>query len=185
MKRFLYVLGFVLLTALGCSGCDVIYGVLHKPGGEERKILCEVVFNEYNPRVEELQKILRALGFSVRPDGKFGASSREAVARFQADEGLEVTRFVDKATWERMQGYLGSPLFRGLDIDVFALQRALQKAGVFSGRVDGLIGPQTRRAVREFQKAKGLSADGFVGLKTIKVLMTYQEKAGAEAGGEK
>ena len=84
-------------------GCDRIYGLLHKPGGEERAILGGVQFNEYNPRVEQVQKYLRILGYHVgRPDGKFGAGTRDAVAKFQADEAIEVTRFVDKATWARI-----------------------------------------------------------------------------------
>ena len=68
---------FVFLV-LFSAGCDRIYGLLHKPGGEERQILGEYTFNEYNVRVEELQKILRLFGYPVsRVDGKFGPSTRD------------------------------------------------------------------------------------------------------------
>jgi peptidoglycan hydrolase-like protein with peptidoglycan-binding domain len=172
--RFLFFL-IIFLPAL--TGCDRIYGLLHKPGGEERVILGAVQFNEYNAKVEEVQKYLRILGYHVgRPDGKFGAGSREAVARFQADEGLEVTRFVDKATWARMQYYIQSPLVKDGVLDARAVQKALVKAGYDPGKLDGRLGPQSKSALRKFQRAKGLNADGLIGLKTIRALLEYWVK---------
>jgi peptidoglycan hydrolase-like protein with peptidoglycan-binding domain len=174
IMRFLFFL-IIFLPAL--TGCDRIYGLLHKPGGEERAILGDVQFNEYSPKVEQVQKYLRVLGYHIgRPDGKFGAGSREAVAKFQADEGLEVTRFVDKATWAKMQYYIQSPLVKNDELDGRAVQRALVKAGYDPGKVDGQMGPQTKSALRRFQKAHNLGADGLIGLKTIQVLLQYLVK---------
>jgi membrane-bound lytic murein transglycosylase B len=42
-----------------------------------------------------------------------------------------------------------------------AVQQALIERGYDSGAVDGRLGPATRRAIREFQRARGLPADGF------------------------
>jgi peptidoglycan hydrolase-like protein with peptidoglycan-binding domain len=53
------------------------------------------------------------------------------------------------------------------------IQTALKNAGFYTGNIDGEIGPQTKKAIEEFQKAKGLQADGKVGLKTWAVLGTY------------
>lgn len=53
------------------------------------------------------------------------------------------------------------------------IQLALKKAGFYKGAIDGKIGPQTRRAIREFQKARGLKPDGVVGKKTWEELRTY------------
>ena len=168
LSRFL----LFLFLIFSCTGCDRIYGLLHKPGGEERQILGEYTFNEYNATVETLQKALRLFGYTVgRPDGKFGPSTREGVAKFQADEGLEVTRFVDKATWQRMQEYLQCPLVHKFEINTQAVQKALIKAGFRPGKADGHGGPQTREALRQFQKAKGLKADGIMGLQTLKALL--------------
>jgi peptidoglycan hydrolase-like protein with peptidoglycan-binding domain len=72
-----------------------------------------------------------------------------------------------------MQGYLGSALFHKLQVNGKALQVALNKAGFPCGKPDGRIGPQTREAVREFQKANGLKGDGVIGLKTLKALLSY------------
>jgi len=169
--KFKWLLPLILVC---CCSCDRIYGFLHKPGGEERAVLGSVVFNEYNPKVEELQKYLKLFGYALsRADGKFGASTREMVAKFQEDENLPVTRFVDKATWGRIQEYVQSPLVHKQEINVKALQSALKKAGFFFGKADGRMGPQTREAVKAFQKAHDLHADSLIGLKTIKALLPY------------
>ncbi|MFH0732198.1 MAG: peptidoglycan-binding protein [Candidatus Omnitrophota bacterium] len=46
------------------------------------------------------------------------------------------------------------------------IQTALKKEGFYKGEVDGKFGPQTIRAIKAFQKAKGLTPDGIVGSKT-------------------
>jgi peptidoglycan hydrolase-like protein with peptidoglycan-binding domain len=168
---------FLIIFLPALMGCDRIYGLLHKPGGEERVILGDVQFNEYNLKVELVQKYLRILGYHIgRPDGKFGAGTRDAVAKFQADEGIEVTRFVDKATWAKMQYYIQSPIVKKDMLDGRAVQKALVKAGYDPGKLDGQFGPQTKSALRKFQGAQGLNADGLVGLKTIRALLEYLVK---------
>ena len=47
------------------------------------------------------------------------------------------------------------------------VQRALKKAGFFKGRVDGKFGPVTAKALKRFQKANGLRADGVLGKMTL------------------
>jgi lysozyme family protein len=49
-------------------------------------------------------------------------------------------------------------------VDVAAVQRAL---GISA---DGIVGPQTRRAIRSFQRANGLVVDGVVGPQTLGAL---------------
>jgi peptidoglycan hydrolase-like protein with peptidoglycan-binding domain len=172
MRGILFLL--ILLPVL--AGCDRIYGLLHKPGGEERQILGEVAFDQYNARVEQLQKYLRLLGYqSGIPDGKFGAGTRDAVAKFQADEGIEVTRFVDKMTWEKVQYYIQSPLVSNDALDGAALQRALVQAGYDPGKIDGRPGSRTRSALKAFQAANGLKPDGLVGARTLRVLIQHAQ----------
>ncbi len=50
------------------------------------------------------------------------------------------------------------------------VQRALLKRGFFPGSADGVYGPQTADAVRQFQAKNGLVADGEVGPATFKAL---------------
>jgi membrane-bound lytic murein transglycosylase B len=45
--------------------------------------------------------------------------------------------------------------------EMVALQAALNQRGFDTGRPDGLMGPATRKALRQFQRSVGLPADGF------------------------
>ncbi len=53
------------------------------------------------------------------------------------------------------------------------IQNALKNAGFYEGRIDGKIGKNTKQAVRAFQEANGLAADGVVGNKTWAKLSAY------------
>jgi hypothetical protein len=53
------------------------------------------------------------------------------------------------------------------------IQTALKNAGFYNGNVDGKLGPASKKAVAEFQKANNLTADGKVGPKTWAALSKY------------
>ena len=53
---------------------------------------------------------------------------------------------------------------------VKVLQRALARLGYASGAVDGDYGPATQNAVKRFQTASKLDADGVLGPKTLAAL---------------
>ena len=53
------------------------------------------------------------------------------------------------------------------------VQTALKNAGYEPGLLDGRMGKQTRDAIKAFQKANGLAADGRVGKKTWSLLSSY------------
>lgn len=50
------------------------------------------------------------------------------------------------------------------------LQSSLNKTGFSVGKVDGIFGPKTESAVKEFQKSQNLKIDGIVGSKTWNAL---------------
>lgn len=54
--------------------------------------------------------------------------------------------------------------------DVEALQDALTELGFFTSRVDGQFGVRTERALKKYQKARGLEADGVLGAQTRRAL---------------
>lgn len=53
------------------------------------------------------------------------------------------------------------------------IQTALKNANFYTGEIDGVIGPKTKKAIEAFQAANGLQADGKVGPKTWAVLSKY------------
>ena len=53
------------------------------------------------------------------------------------------------------------------------IQRALKKADLYHGAIDGIIGPKSKKAIKEFQRSHGLVIDGKVGPKTWSKLKEY------------
>ena len=67
--------------------------------------------------------------------------------------------------------------------DVKTVQRKLKNWGYYSGSVDGIYGPATKKAVEYFQRKNGLTADGIVGRKTFGALgMMQQAGQGGQSG---
>jgi peptidoglycan hydrolase-like protein with peptidoglycan-binding domain len=65
------------------------------------------------------------------------------------------------------------------------IQTALKNANLYTGEIDGKIGPKTKKAIIEFQKANGLTADGKVGPKTWSVLSSHLNVSPAPADTSK
>jgi len=53
------------------------------------------------------------------------------------------------------------------------IQTALEHAGFYTGKIDGKIGPKSKQAIEDFQKANGLKVDGKVGPKTWEALSKH------------
>lgn len=108
------------------------------------------------------------------------ALSESEIRSFQQGRGLSVTGIVDEVTaraLEEAQWKLGDrslnlqepPLMHG--DDVAALQARLTEMGFDCGRVDGIYGPRTELAVKDFQKSVGATVDGKCGPATIIALI--------------
>jgi N-acetylmuramoyl-L-alanine amidase len=98
------------------------------------------------------------------------------IRSFQQSRGLTATGKIDEVTrraLEEAQWKLGDrslnlqepPLMRG--DDVAALQSRLTEMGFDCGRVDGIYGPRSMAAVKEFQQSVGITVDGKCGPETI------------------
>ena len=83
-----------------------------------------------------------------------------AVTRSQSAADTAQTAVVETAVLR--QGATGG--------EVKEVQRRLKQWGYYSGSVDGVFGSATKKAVIEFQKKNGLTADGIVGKATYQAL---------------
>lgn len=81
----------------------------------------------------------------------------ETIPPTAAPQGLEKQAYIRQNTQGRSED----------------IQRALKNAGFYAGPIDGKIGPKTKKAIQEFQSAKGLVVDGKVGMKTWAELERY------------
>lgn len=169
-----------LIILLGCSlslylaGCDFVYSLLQKKGAQEKALIGEVIPPESNAKVAEVQKLLNLYGYRAgKVDGVLGAKTRDALEKFQKDNDLEVSRFIDKETWEMLIIFKDYGLVIDGEINAAAVQRALKEAGFNPGRVDGKLGRRTQIAVKAFQQHAGLKADGKIGFKTLWELADY------------
>lgn len=61
----------------------------------------------------------------------------------------------------------------GFELPATDIQKALKSAGYYVGPVDGKIGPDSREALRNFQRDNGLTVDGVCGRETWAKLKTY------------
>ena len=96
--------------------------------------------------VRELQQTLEALGLEPGPaDGVIGTRTKAALVRFQQSEGLRATGTLDSQTRSRLAERRREHVLR--------LQKALTESGLDPGPADGVMGTQTRAALRRYVAA--------------------------------
>ncbi len=133
------------------------------------------------PAVEDVQRRLHALGYDLGPtgiDGVFLGMTHDAIVAFQRENELSEDGIVGEETWSALVDatftlgdrvlYLRLPHFHGRDVR--ALQEALGALGFMAVEPDGIFGPNTERAVREFQRNSGQPVDGIVGTETVRLV---------------
>jgi N-acetylmuramoyl-L-alanine amidase len=132
------------------------------------------------PEVEDVQRRLTDLGVPCPAEpGVFDDVTQAAVRAFQQQRGLPADGMVGEDTWRSLVDasfrlgdrmlYVTRPLIHG--DDVRDLQRRLNRLGFEAGYDDGLYGPQTFDAVRDFQLNVGLDVDGIAGPSTVDLLL--------------
>ncbi|MCK5179437.1 MAG: peptidoglycan-binding protein [Candidatus Omnitrophica bacterium] len=163
-----------LLLCLSFSGCDAVYRLLDKEGAEEKALVGDIIPFESNAVVEEIQSLLYLYGYNAgKVDGVLGLRTRNAIEKFQRDNGLEMTRFADQATWEKLSLFTKNGLVVDLRLNARLVQSLLKEAGFDPGKIDGKIGTKTKDAVLAFQKAHNLKVDGKIGYQTLSRLAAF------------
>ena len=122
--------------------------------------------------------------------GVYCALTEAAVRGFQQARGLRVDGCCDEVTWTGLVEaswslgdrllFLTSPNLRGDDIA--DLQGRLGRIGFDCGRVDGILGPRTARALEDFQRNCGVLADGTCGVDTVQAIERVSRQTGTGPG---
>ena len=139
--------------------------------------------------VADLHRRLGNIGYEVGGDHcQFTTASEAALRQFQRDRGLAVDGVCGPKTWQALTEadhqlgdrmlYHRSPMMRGND--VAALQYRLSQLGFNTEWLDGVYGPATETAVREFQHNVGVIADGVLGRETLAALNRLAGRAAGE-----
>jgi peptidoglycan hydrolase-like protein with peptidoglycan-binding domain len=149
-------------------------------GGIALAVGCLLVFSApaaAGPKVAAVQVALKRLGlYNATVDGVRGPLTKAAIVTFQRRRGLAVDGVVGPQTRAAF-GKRGRPAFGSRTMkrgdrgwDVAAMQYILARRGYPPGAIDAVFGPMTDTALRNFQRAFGLSADGLAGPQTISAL---------------
>ncbi|MEU8677829.1 glycoside hydrolase domain-containing protein [Streptomyces sp. NPDC048560] len=117
-------------------------------------------------QVKAAQCLLKAAGFDPgTPDGIFGPATTTAARNFQSSRGLSADGAVGAKTWTALLSRGSTPTIQNGSTGeaVTRLQRSLTAALGRTVSIDGDFGSGTAQAVRDYQSARGLGADGIVG----------------------
>lgn len=142
---------------------------------------------DHGDAVRDLQHRLVGAGLTVAPDefASYGEDTERAVREFQTHRSIRVDGIVGPETWGALVEsgfelgdrllYLRRPNLRGDDVS--RLQRTLNRLGFDAGREDGILGPETGSALRDYQRNAGLSVDGVAGPATLDALRRVERMA--------
>jgi peptidoglycan hydrolase-like protein with peptidoglycan-binding domain len=140
--------------------------------------------------VREVQKTLRDRGFRVGVDGIMGPRTQAALRQFQKAENLDPTGRLNRQTLVALgiqeaasSGATEQPQY-GPEI-LRKAQATLNARGYQAGPANGRMGPQTRQALREFQKAENLEVTGRLNPGTLAALGIEAQSAASGATGSR
>ena len=116
-------------------------------------------------QVRYVQQILSIFGYLDDViDGNYGSNTAAAVKAYQRDNGLAA------------DGEAGTKTLTSMKNKGANLQYNLKLLGYYGGALDVSLGENTLKALKNFQKAKGLTVDGIAGPKTLSALSSAVSK---------
>ncbi|MDF5708490.1 MAG: N-acetylmuramoyl-L-alanine amidase [Nostoc sp. S4] len=124
--------------------------------------------------IKRLQQTLNRLkitdknGKTLVEDGINGSNTKSAIEKFQTIVGVQATGIADPTTWNAINVILAKRIIRLNHAGGEVIRYLQYRLGV---EVDGVYGPQSEAAMKNFQKQNGLQADGIVGPATWQKLI--------------
>ena len=143
-----------------------------RPVGASGSLTQELRYRMQSPQVRELQVRLRLAKYIAvyDVDDRFGMVTREAVLKFQKDNGLRATGIVNQQTWDALLARTRAPTeaeLNNTDVGTWfvapeqagymmELQHRLRQVGLYQGTIDGAFNATTRRAIEAWRTRIGL-----------------------------
>ncbi len=154
LESFQLANGLEIDGAVGAETLSVLrerLAELHAGGGSE---------DGGDPNVREAQLLLNQLGYGpVSVDGEMGPATSQAIAQFQRAVGLNHNGRLTPATLDRLRMRVPSEETR-TDPTIRDAQEWLDLLGYNVSTADGVLGPETVRAISRFQSDENLRRTG-------------------------
>jgi peptidoglycan hydrolase-like protein with peptidoglycan-binding domain len=138
--------------------------------------------------MRQVEEHLKAAGFNPGPvDGTFTTETGSALREYQKKHNLPVTGLIDEATQQKLMtaqqqnGQQQQGKQQADQDQVRQSQQRLKDLGFYEGSIDGIYGPETEAALREYQARQGLQVTGALTKETHQALMQSKQRGPQQA----
>lgn len=107
-------------------------------------------------------ELIKAGYLQGEPNGYYGPNTYDAVRRFQADNYLAASGIAGPTTRAKLYKIADNNVPNS-DFDVLEIQRRLQQKGFYKGPLNGVLGDDTKQAIRQAQEFYGISLNDVKG----------------------
>lgn len=150
------------LVVLGLAGCETV----------PKKFKAEVA--GIKSKVDTLETRVEGVETKQAESDRMAAEQIQALEEMRAKAAsarMAKTNISTKPRVVRLKGHMKE------------IQICLKNAGFYNGKIDGVKGRNTKKAIKAFQRANGLKPDGVVGPKTWELLTKYSSSPAEGATG--
>lgn len=102
-------------------------------------------------------QLIKAGYLQGEPNGYYGPYTADAVRRFQADNYLKASGIAGPTTRAKLYSMLNPTSKSKSEFSVLEIQRRLQERGFYKGPLNGVMGDETKRAIKQAQEFYGIS----------------------------
>jgi murein L,D-transpeptidase YcbB/YkuD len=190
MKKTIFVVLAVLALSLAAFAQPNNAALTQPASNTQTETKKKAVFRATKDQIMQAQKMLK-----VAETGKMDDAFREALKKYQAENGLKDTGTLNRATLEKMNIALTDkqkeipvsessfaaksdenkstetkkrgPVFRATKDQIMQAQKMLKEKGMYAGEETGKLDDPTREGLKKFQAASGAKVTGTLNKETL------------------
>lgn len=103
------------------------------------------------------EQLIKAGYLEGEPNGYFGPYTADAVRRFQGKNYLSASGIAGPTTRAKLYSLVNVNPGSGREFNVLEIQRRLRARGFYKGPLNGVLGSDTKRAIKQAQEFYGIS----------------------------